>query len=76
MFSCEPYHLLLSEGRSVRMSSIVSGVSSPVFTCWGLFPLHIVSMCKLVVGHLSHFGFSDTVLGNMYVLFLERVQIN
>ena len=25
----------LSEGGSVRMRFIVSGVSSPVFTCWG-----------------------------------------
>ena len=30
--------LLLSEGRSVRMHFIVSGESSPGFTCWGLFP--------------------------------------
>ena len=30
--------LLVSEGRSVRINFIVSGVSSPVFTCLGLFP--------------------------------------
>ena len=30
--------LLSSEGRSVRMRLIVNGVSSSVFTCWGLLP--------------------------------------
>ena len=30
--------LLLSEGHSVKMCFIVSGVSSAFFTCWGLFP--------------------------------------
>ena len=55
-------------------SVIVSGVSPPVFTCCGLFPWHKLSMCELIgpilnlVGHLSHCRFSDTVLGNMYVL--------
>ena len=41
--------LLLSEERSVWMRFIVSGVSYPVFTCWGLFPWYIVSMCELTM---------------------------
>ena len=43
--------LLLSERRSVRMRVIVSGVSSPVFTCGALFPLHIASMCELTMAY-------------------------
>ena len=30
--------LFLSQGHSVRMSFIASGVSAPVPTCWGLVP--------------------------------------
>ena len=36
--------LMLSVGRSVKTCFIISGVSSPVFTCWGLFPRHISSI--------------------------------
>ena len=70
--------LWLSEGRSVRIRCIVSSVFSTVFTCLGRLPWHIMFMCELtmaylyLVVHLLQYRFSDTVLGNMYISFVER----
>ena len=54
------------------MCFIVSGMSSPVFICLELFPRHIASTCEHTMAYpKSHCRFSDTVLGNVYLSFVE-----